>query len=62
MRGQGYGGGANMSGIYEGVQGEVLKMAPNASYVLCADHEVNLVLNNSVKNVEEIRHFYDFVE
>ena len=37
-------------------------MAPNARYVYCADHEVHLVLSDSVKNVEETRHFYDFVE
>ena len=37
-------------------------MAPNAPYVHCAKHEVNLVFNDSVKNVEEIRDFYDFVE
>ena len=42
LRGQGYDGAANMSGIYKRVQAEVLKMAPNAPYVHCADHEVIL--------------------
>lgn len=62
LRGQGYDGAANMSGIYNGVQAEILKVSPNAFYVHCAAHNLNLVLNDSVKNVEEIRNFYDLVE
>lgn len=62
LRGQGYDGAANMSGIYNGVQAEILKVSPNAYYVHCAAHNLNLVLNDSVKNVVEIRNFYDLVE
>lgn len=35
---------------------------PNAIYVHCAAHNLNLILNDSVKNVLEIRNFFDFVE
>lgn len=61
IRGQGYDGAANMSGIYSGVQARILKVVPNAIYVHCAAHNLNLILNDSVKNVLEIRNFFDFV-
>ena len=62
LRGQSYDGAANMSGVYNGVQAVITRMVPNAPYVHCADHSLNLVLNDSVKYVEIIRNVYDFLE
>lgn len=62
LRGQGYDGAANMSGIYQGVQAKISSITPYAPYVHCAAHNLNLVLNDSTKNVEEIRNFYDLLE
>ena len=61
-RGQGYDGAANMSGVYSGVQARIAEKEPLALYVHCAAHCLNLVLNDSVKNIPEIRQFYDVVE
>lgn len=62
LRGQGYDGAANMSGVYKGVQAEISKLSPYAPYVHCAAHNLNLILNDSVKDVEEIRNFYDLLQ
>lgn len=48
--------------MYKGVQAEILRVAPNAPFVHCAAHNLNLVLNDSVRNVEEVRNFYDLIE
>lgn len=57
LRGQGYDRAANMSGIYNGVQARILQIAPNALYVHCAAHNLNLMLNDCVKNVLAIEIF-----
>lgn len=44
LRGQGYDGGANMSGKYKGVQARILNLQPKASYTHCASHRLNLTL------------------
>lgn len=62
LRGQGYDGAANMSGIYNGVQARILRLAKNAPFVHCAAHNLNLVLNDAVSNVEKVRSFYDFLQ
>ncbi|KAF3859013.1 hypothetical protein F7725_021412 [Dissostichus mawsoni] len=61
-RGQGYDGAANMSGVYSGVQARIMEMEPLAKYVHSAAHNLNLTLNDSVKNIVELRNFYDIVE
>lgn len=61
-RGQGYDGAANMSGKYSGLQARIKRRVPNADYVHCAAHNLNLVLNDSVKNISEIRNFYDLLQ
>ncbi|KAK1884134.1 Zinc finger MYM-type protein 1 [Dissostichus eleginoides] len=50
-RGQGYSGAANMSGVYSGVQARIMEMEPLAKYVHYAAHNLNLTLNDSVKNI-----------
>ena len=61
-RGQGYDGAANMSGVYTGVQARISEKEPLAQYVHCAAHNLNLALNDSVKNVPGVRNFFDTVE
>ena len=45
MRGQGYDGGAAMSGRLHGVQAYVREVVPTAVYVHCAAHSLNLVIS-----------------
>lgn len=47
----GYDGAANMSGVCTGVQARITEKEPLACYVHCAAHNLNLALNDSVKNV-----------
>uniref|UniRef100_A0A3B3YLV2 DUF4371 domain-containing protein n=1 Tax=Poecilia mexicana TaxID=48701 RepID=A0A3B3YLV2_9TELE len=61
-RRQGYDGAANMSGAYSGVQERITEKEPLACYVHCAAHNLNLALNDSVKNVPGVKRFYDTVE
>lgn len=61
-RGQGYDGAANMSGLYSGVQSKIREMEPPVTYVRCAVHNLNLVLNDAVKNIPEMEQFYNTVE
>lgn len=51
-----------MSGAYSGVQARIIEREPLAGYVHCAAHNLNLALNDSVKNVPGVKQFYDTVE
>ncbi|KAF2886373.1 hypothetical protein ILUMI_19800, partial [Ignelater luminosus] len=44
LRGQGYDGGANMSGKFSGVQSRVKQLQPLATYMHCAAHKLNLAI------------------
>nr|CAI5841997.1 unnamed protein product [Callosobruchus analis] len=46
-RGQGYDVANVMSGVYGGLQTLIKEHAPNADYVHCAAHALNLVLNDA---------------
>ena len=48
IRGQGYDGATNMSGAYGGVQTLMKEKAPNARYIHCAAHALNLVKSRSM--------------
>ena len=61
-RGQGYDGAANMSGVYSGVQARIKEMEPLAKYVHCAAHNLNLAINDSVKDITEMGNFYDTIK
>ncbi|XP_066962146.1 zinc finger MYM-type protein 1-like [Macrobrachium rosenbergii] len=50
VRGQGYDGAANMSGIYNGLQSRLQRQNPKALYVHCHAHCLNLVLVESAKS------------
>lgn len=49
-------------GRYAGLQALIKNQQPNAEFVHCAAHNLNLVVNDSVKNILEISKFYDIVE
>ena len=46
-----------MSGVYSGVQARISEKEPLAVYVHCSAHNLNLALNDSIKNVPEIKQF-----
>ncbi|XP_060846279.1 zinc finger MYM-type protein 1-like [Rhopalosiphum padi] len=56
--GQGYDGASVMSGRYNSVQKHIKDIQPNAEYVHCASHNLNLVINDAVRGCMEIQHFF----
>ena len=62
MRGQGYDGAANMSGIYNGLQSRLHRQNPKALYVHCHAHCLNLVLVESAKSSIQFVTFFSLVE
>nr|CAI5825966.1 unnamed protein product [Callosobruchus analis] len=46
-----------MSGVYGGLQTLTKEHAPNADYVHCAAHVLNLVLNDAARHVREVSTF-----
>lgn len=59
-RGQGYDGVAHMTAVYSGVQARIAEKEPLAHYVNCAAHNLNLVLNDSIKNVPRVKQFWRY--
>ena len=49
-RGQVYDGAANMTGIHKGVKAEIQKIVPEAVFVYCKNHGVNLDLQHAIEN------------
>ncbi|XP_077294880.1 zinc finger MYM-type protein 1-like [Arctopsyche grandis] len=49
-RGQGYDGARVMSGAYNGLQKKITELEPNAHYVHCAAHNLNLVIKYTPLN------------
>lgn len=60
-RGQGMDGAAVNSGAYSGIQARIKEYSPTADFVHCFNHNLNLVLNDSVNDIAEIRNFYAIV-
>ncbi|XP_046971602.1 zinc finger MYM-type protein 1-like [Vanessa cardui] len=60
--GQGYDGASVMSGAYNGVQKQVKDIQPNAEYVHCASHNLNLVVNDAVRGSVEIQKFFATIQ
>ena len=50
LRAQGYDGAANMSGKHQGVQAHVRQLFPEAVYVHCKSHCLNLAIGDSCKD------------
>ncbi|KAL0199067.1 hypothetical protein M9458_007607, partial [Cirrhinus mrigala] len=40
----------------------ILNMEPNAVYIHCAAHNLNLVLNDACQHITAIKEFYDVVQ
>lgn len=47
LRGQGYDGGSNMAGKFQGVQARIKQLNPLAVYIHCASHQLNLALTHA---------------
>ncbi|XP_068247892.1 zinc finger MYM-type protein 1-like [Palaemon carinicauda] len=62
MRGQGYDGAANISGIYNGLQFRLQRRNPKALYVHCQAHSLNLVLVEIKKSSIQFLTFFSLVE
>ena len=69
IRGQGYDGASTMSGSVNGVQMEIKKHSPSASYVHCASHVLSLVtqkasavtvIRNARGQVKETANFFNY--
>jgi len=61
-RGQGYDGASVMSGKHGGVQTLIRQKQPNALYVHCAAHNLNLTINDIVKCSIEVELFFSNLE
>ena len=57
-RGQGYDGTRTMSGIHIGVHKRIMDIQPKATYVHCAAHNLNLVVNDAINGVKEPQVFF----
>ena len=62
MVSQGYDGASVMSGRCTGVQRRVIEFAPNAVYIHCYAHVLNLALVDSVKSIGEASEFFHLLE
>ena len=61
-RGQGYDGASVMSGIYSSVQERIKEHSPNAVYVHCVCHRLNLVLHDAADCCAGMKTFFGTVE
>lgn len=62
LRGQCYDGAKNMSGHISGLQTRVREQEDRALYVHCRAHSLNLVAQESVEDVAEIRNVMNLVQ
>lgn len=60
--GQGYDGTSVMSGAYSRVKTKIKCIQPNAEYVHCASHNLNLVINDVVSGCSEISNFFYIIK
>lgn len=51
-----------MSGLYNGVQQKIKNIQPNADYVHCACHNLNLVILDAVKSCKDIDVFFTILQ
>ncbi|XP_050548616.1 zinc finger MYM-type protein 1-like [Daktulosphaira vitifoliae] len=59
---QTYDGASVMSGKNNGVQALFRQEVPNAIYVHCYNHRLNLVISDVCKNIPSVKMFFDIVE
>ena len=60
--GQGYDGASVMSSDKNGVQAKICDKYPNATYVHCRSHVLNLAIASGCNSVSAIRNLFDNVE
>ena len=58
---QGYDGAAVMSSSKNGVQSKIREKYPNATYVHCRSHVLNLAIASGCRNVPSVRNLFDSV-
>jgi len=59
---QGYDGAVNMSGVYSGAHARLKSKQKLATYIHCALHNLNLVLNDAMNSSTEVKTFFGLVE
>ena len=57
IRGQCYDGASNVSGHISGLQTRILEVSPTALFVHCVAHRLNLVVQDALTSITEIRNF-----
>lgn len=60
--GQGYDGASVMSGKTSGVSTRIKEICPNAAYIHCYAHRLNLVLVDTCKSIPEAADFFSLLE
>ena len=61
-RGQEYDNGADMRGIYQGVQANILRVNPKAFYIPCGSHNLNLLLRDITKSLTQALYFFGVLQ
>ncbi|XP_060861856.1 zinc finger MYM-type protein 1-like [Metopolophium dirhodum] len=61
VRGQCFDGASNVSGIHKGLQARTKEIEPRALFVHCQAHSLNLVTQDSMRNVEKARDILNFI-
>jgi len=61
-KGQGYDGASDMKGMYSGVQKRIIGKAPNATYVHCCAHNLNLVVCDAAKSSSDALRFFETIQ
>lgn len=56
-RGQCYDGAANVSGHISGLQKRIIDVEPRATFVHCTAHTLNLVVQDTMQNIDKFRDF-----
>lgn len=61
-RGQSYDNASNMSGVYNGLQAQIKKITPQAEYIPCAAHSLNLVGEAAAESSDEGCRFFALLQ
>jgi len=61
-RGQGYDNGSNMAGIYNGVQALIMQKNPQAVYLPCCAHSLNLCGVHAVESSTVVKSFFGNIQ
>jgi len=61
-RGQSYDNAANMSGQYNGLQAKIKELSPQADYIPCSAHSLNLVGESAAEICEEACRFFELLQ